>query len=204
MKKYQIAICLVLGMAGMMKVQAQQDQLRVNINYNAGIPAGSFRSDAVNNTSYRGWTGSIMYGITDKLSVGLGTGYQDFYQKYPRNMYKLSDGSDISAVLTNSIQTVPVMAAAQYNFMPHSVIQPYVGVGAGGNFIMFRQYIGEFENSRSSFGFALRPEAGINIPVSPRFGFNINGAYNYMPYNKDGINNLNSWGVGAGIKFTLQ
>ncbi|MFT3825246.1 MAG: OmpW family outer membrane protein [Chitinophagaceae bacterium] len=205
MKTYQAIIFLVMGIAGAITTNAQEaGEVRVNLNYAVGIPAGSFSSDAVNKTSYRGWTGNILYGINDKISVGLGLGYQDFYQKYPRNVYKLSDGSDVSGVLSNSIQTVPVLASVQYNFLPHHAIQPYAGVGVGGNLIMFRQYIGEFESSRNSIGFAVRPEAGINIPVSPRFGFNVNGMYNYMPYNKDGINNLSSWGVGAGIRFSLQ
>ena len=183
---------------------AQRGSLRLNINYTVASPVGSFK-DYVDESSWRGWTVNLLYGINEKISVGLGLGFHDFYQKFPRALYSLQEGGDISAVLSNSLQTIPVMAAVQYNFLPSARVQPYVGAGIGGNFIMYNQYIGEFSNSRSDFGFAVRPEAGVYIPIGRRdFGVNINGVYNYMPYKKNGLENINSWGVGAGIRFPLR
>jgi outer membrane protein W len=185
--------------------RAQERTLQFDINYAAGIPSGSFKSDAVDKASFRGWTANLLYNITDKISVGLGTGFQDFYQKYPRAVYKL-DGGEVSAVLTNSIQTIPILAEFQYRFLPGNIIQPYVGVGVGGNMIVFDQYLGEFDNSKSSFKFAARPEAGVFIPFRKDgpAGIHVFGAYNYMPYKEDGVDNLNNWGAGVGVKFPLR
>lgn len=195
----------MLLLAGLsMTARAQEGTLRLNVNYSMASPTGSFK-DYVQEKSWRGWTANLLYGITDQLSVGLGLGFHDFYQKYPRQVYELEEGGEISTVLTNSLQTIPVLASVQYNFLPEAAVQPYAGAGIGGNFILYNQHLGEFSNSQSHFGFALRPEAGIYIPIGKRnFGVNINGIYNYMPYNKNGLDNINSWGIGAGIRIPLR
>lgn len=186
--------------------RAQERILQLDLNYAVGIPGGSFKSDAIEKTSTRGWTANLMYNVSNNWSVGLGFGFQDFYQKYPRGVYKLAEGGEVSAVLTNSIQTIPVLAQVQYRFLPGKTIQPYVGVGVGGNMVVFDQYLGEFDNGKSSFKFAARPEAGLFIPFRPEgpAGIHVFGAYNYMPYNANGVDNLNNWGAGVGVKFPIR
>jgi hypothetical protein len=185
--------------------KAQERRLQLDLNYAVGIPGGSFKSDAIENTSTRGWTANLLYNITPNISVGVGTGFQDFYQKYPRAVYKLNEGGEVSAVLTNSIQTIPILAQFQYRLLPGKTVQPYVGVGVGGNMVIYDQYLGEFDNSKSSFKFAARPEVGLFVPFRKEgpAGIHLFGAYNYMPYKMDGIENLNNWGAGVGIKFPL-
>lgn len=186
--------------------KAQERTLQLDLNYSIGIPGGSFKTDAVDKTSFRGWNANLLYNITNNISIGIGTGFQDFYQKYPRAVYKLAEGGDVSAVLTNSIQTVPILAEVQYRFLPGKTVQPYVGVGVGGNMIMFDQYLGEFDNSRSDFKFAARPEVGLFVPFRPNgpTGIHVFGAYNYMPYKENGVDNLSNWGAGIGVKFALH
>jgi opacity protein-like surface antigen len=184
--------------------KAQERRLQLDLNYAVGIPGNSFKNDAIEKTSARGWTANLLYNINPHISVGVGTGFQDFYQKYPRAVYKVN-GGDVSAVLTNSIQTVPILAQFQYRLLPGKTVQPYVGVGVGGNIIMYDQYLGEFDNSKSSFKFAARPEAGLFVPFRKDgpAGIHLFGAYNYMPYKMDGVENLSNWGAGIGVKFPL-
>ncbi|OQP47763.1 hypothetical protein A4H97_30840 [Niastella yeongjuensis] len=184
--------------------KAQEGRLQLDLNYAVGIPGSSFKSDAIEKTSTRGWTANLLYNITSNISVGVGTGFQDFYQKYPRSVYKM-DGGEVSAVLTNSIQTVPLLAEFQYRFLPGKTVQPYVGVGVGGNIVTYDQYLGEFDNSKSSFKFAARPEVGLFVPFRKDgpAGIHLFGAYNYLPYKMDGVDNLNNWGAGLGVKFPL-
>jgi opacity protein-like surface antigen len=201
-----LLIISLLFFAAPFNASAQERELQLDINYAIGIPGGSFKSDAVDKTSFRGWTANLMYNITDKISIGVGTGFQDFYQKYPRDVYKLNEGGEVSAVLTNSIQTIPILAQFQYRLLPGKMVQPYVGVGVGGNMVVFDQYLGEFENSKSDFKFAARPEVGLYIPFRKDgpAGIHIFGAYNYMPYKENGIDDLSNWGAGVGVKFPLR
>src|SRR5689334_22858901 len=87
--------------------QAQKGETKFSISYNVALPMGDFQN-VVSSTSYRGFNGSILHGVSDKVSVGFASGFQDFYQKTDRQTYHFSDGSDISAVVTNTIQTIPL------------------------------------------------------------------------------------------------
>jgi hypothetical protein len=205
MKKIQyIATALLLFSSD--AVFAQDNGLSLKINYGIGVPVGSFKN-VISNTSYRGFGAELLYRINNAVSVGLETGSQDFYQKSPRQLYKANDGSDISAVLSNSIQAVPIMLRGQYNFLAGKAVQPYVALAAGGNIIRFNQYAGEFSNDgKTKFGFAARPEAGVYIPVGryKRAGFSAGAGYNFMPFNYAGISNLNNISARVGISFPLD
>lgn len=202
---YRIIAVLIAGLFTVGAVQAQEGRLHLNINYSINTPTGDFKN-FVNKTSYRSWAASLLFGINDKLSVGFGTGFQDFYQKYPRQVYKLEGGGDISAVLSNSVQAIPLLAQVQYNFTPEARVQPYVGVGVGGNLILYRQYLGEFGSSKNKFGFAARPEAGVFVPFRKGgpAGITLRADYNYMPVSYNDLQGMDNWGAGIGVKFPIQ
>lgn len=182
-----------------------QHRVVMNINYSVNIPTGSF-ADYIGNTSFRGWNANISYRLNEKLSIGGTTGFQDFYQKNERALYKDTEGSDISAVVTNSIQTIPLLATVRYALTTGGSIQPYVAAGVGANFIMHSQFLGQFANDYNKLGFAARPEVGVFIPIRKEgeSGINIAGSFNYMPYSQGELKNLNSWGISVGGKFPLR
>lgn len=182
-----------------------QNLVKVNVSYSINIPAGNFR-EYIRQTSFRGYNASITYSINRKLAIGATTGFQDFYQKNPRAVYKYPDGTAISAVVSNSIQTIPILATMQYTFLPEQPIQPYGALGIGGNFIMHSQYHGQFGINRNKFGLAVRPEIGLFIPIKKygESGVNIAGAYNFMPYKEGDVKSLNSWGISVGAKFPVR
>jgi opacity protein-like surface antigen len=184
---------------------AQKGLTKLDIGYNIALPQGSFK-DIVGNTSYRGFEAAVLYGLNDRFSLGVGTGFQDFYQKNPRQVYKLSDGSDISAVLTHSVQTIPLLAQMKYSFTPGAVVQPYAALGIGGNLISYSQLFGEFGDQQTKFGFAARPELGLAIPFKKggESGFRLGASYNIMPFKEIGFTNLNSIGVHAGVTIPLR
>ncbi|HMF72617.1 MAG TPA: outer membrane beta-barrel protein [Flavitalea sp.] len=206
MKKIQ-RLCLmavtVLLFAGL---DASAQRIKLNINYGVGIPASANFKDYVSNTSFRGWNANLLYDVNDQLALGLGIGSQSFYQRYPRAIYKTVEGSDISAVMTNTVTSMPIMVQGQFNLLPEATVQPYVGLGVGGNLVLYNQYLGEFGGSSSKFGFAARPEAGVYIPVGryKESSIVIGGAYNYLPIKEDNLKNLNNIGLYAGFKFPLR
>ena len=184
--------------------EAQQGETKLSINYNVALPMGDFKN-VVSSSSFRGFNASILHGVSDKLSVGLAAGFQDFYQKYPRELYHFSDGSDVSAVVSYTIQTIPVLAQVKYSFNPESAIQPYAAIGVGGNLVAYNRLFGEFGDQRTKFGFAARPEAGLFIPFRNRIsGFGIGASYNIMPFKEGDFKNLNNVGIHAGFSFPLR
>ncbi|MBN8862033.1 MAG: outer membrane beta-barrel protein [Sphingobacteriales bacterium] len=194
-----IALFLVAGL------QAQQGELKMQINISGAIPGSSLK-DLTNNASLRGGEMGLLYGVSDKLSVGLQVAYQDFYEKFPRAIYKLDDGSDISAVLTNSVQVIPILATVRYEFTPEARLRPYVAAGLGGGLSFYKQYLGEYPSSANKFGFAARPEAGVYLPFKPQSpsGLQLGVYYNYMSYNKYGIKDLSYMGAKLGVVFPLR
>ena len=208
MKKIQYIIIIIgfILLPGIKSV-AQDHELTLKLNYSVAIPTGSFKTDIINKTSYSGFGGELMYHINSNIAAGIETGWQNFYQKYPRQLYKTSDGTDISAVLSNTVASTPILLKGQYNFLAGNIIQPYVALAAGLNLISFNQYLGEFTSDRKTkAGFAARPEAGIYIPFgrTSSAGFSLGAGYNYMPFNYNGIDNLNNITVRAGVSFPLR
>jgi opacity protein-like surface antigen len=202
MKTIKSILFMMVALISFHAVQAQKGITKLGVNYSVGIPTGDFKN-VISNQSYRGWGIDILHGVNDKLQVGIGVGFQDFYQKNDRQVYHYGDGQDISAVLTHSIQTVPILAKARYTLADGN-IKPYVGLGAGGNLVMFREMLGEFGETESFFKFALKPEIGVQIPIAKGAGLHVGAAYNYLPFNKYDIKNFNNISVSAGLSIPLR
>lgn len=183
---------------------SQERALTMNLQYSYAKPVGNF-NDFMGKSSPRGWNASILYGIKENAGIGLFIGFQDFYEAHPRRVYTTTDNSTISAVMINSIQTIPVLAKFQYRFAGN-VVQPFVAIGAGANLITYRQYLGEFPSTQNKVSWAARPEAGIHIPVgrNGETAITIGAAYNYMPAKVGDVDNFNNVSLNAGIKFALR
>ena len=182
-----------------------QNYLDVTVGYGVNFPTGSFKS-YVTHPAYKGFNASLAYPLNDQLTLGLSFGYNDYYQKYPRQTYDDGKGTTVSAVVSNSIQQIPVLATANYTLMKKGFIRPYVEGGAGVNFATFDQYLGEFDSPHSKANWALKGGAGFFIPLSSYAptAIKIGASYNYAPFNSDGVKNLDTWGVEAGIRFAIH
>ena len=198
---------LIIGAITVMACSAAhaQNALQMSIDYNVNIPTGSFK-DYVTHPAYKGFTAGLAYPVNDQLSLGISIGYNDYYQKYDRQVYNQGKGSDISAVVSNSIQQMPLLITANYALVKEGFIRPYIGAGAGLNFVSFDQYLGEFDDPHSMTKLAVRGEAGFFIPLSnySSTALKIGASYNYSPFNTYGVNNLDTWGIQAGIRFPLK
>lgn len=204
MKSNKMFFSLIVFLFSAIIVKAQKGENNFNISYSAAFPTGSFKN-IVSDNSFRGFNASILHGVSDKVSVGFATGFQDFYQRYPRQLYKLSDGSDLSAVVTYSIQTIPILAKMKYSFRPGGAIQPYAAIGAGANLIAYDRLFGEFGNKQAKIGFAALPELGLQIPITKSGAcFIIGASYNIMPFKQDDLKNLNNISVHAGFSIPMR
>ncbi|HEY6977859.1 MAG TPA: hypothetical protein VH396_16280 [Chitinophagaceae bacterium] len=208
MKKTIGLFSIIIISSALLHVNAQKGEWKLNLNYNYSLPLGSFKNDIISNNSPRGFSGDFMYGINDRFSAGLYGGYQDFYQKYSRDLYQTGNHEVTSAVLSNSIQTMPILAKGK--FMPlgarHAPVQPYLSVGAGISIINFSQYLGEFGGTSTNAGFTAQGGAGVMIPFG-RYslsGLSLGADYNYIAFNRYGYNNLGNLGLHAGVYFPLR
>jgi len=206
--KYFGVLALLMIITSVSANAQQKGILKLDLNYNYSIPSGAFKNDIISNASPRGVTGALMYGINNKWSAGLQFGYQDYYQKYPRAIYKTGNNEETSAVLTNSVQTLPLIAKATFKPLggTSSFVQPYISAGAGISMIDFKQYLGAFGSSATSGSFTAQAGAGIMVPFSKggASGFSLGADYNYVSYNKFDYSNMNNLSLRAGIHFPLR
>lgn len=186
-----------------------QERTTMGIQYQYGLPMGEFKNSLIKEGSPRGASIDIQYAINPQWRIGGGLSYQDFYQKNPRQTYKMSDGSDISAVVTNSIQSTALMAKG--SFLPlgadSSRLQPYISLGAGANLVQNSQLLGEFASSDDvGVRFAAQGGAGVQYAVGAKkqTALTLGAVYNYMPVNLEGIKNINNLAVQAGVRFILR
>ncbi|HEY0679099.1 MAG TPA: hypothetical protein VGD17_12480 [Chitinophagaceae bacterium] len=204
MKCLKITMLLQLILMLNMAANAQQGQFRADLNYTVGLPFGNLKNLS-EKTSWRGGEIAFMYGLTDKASIGLQIGMQDFYQKFPRTVIHQS-GTDISAVVSNSIQVMPILLKGSMNLKQMGAVLPYVSLAAGGNFIQYRKFYGEFTDSRYTFGFAAQPSVGVHIPFgrTNAVAFHLAAGYNFMPFSYNDADGLSHGVIKAGISVPLQ
>lgn len=201
-------ICALLLSVALLPASAQE-RTTMGIQYQYGLPMGDFKNTLIKDGSPRGASIDIQYAINPRWRIGGAVGYQDFYQKNPRQTYKMSDGSDISAVVTNSLQTTALLAKA--SFLPlgadSSRLQPYISLGAGANMVQYNQLLGEFASSDDVWvRFAAQGGAGIQYAVGGKgqTALSLGVVYNYMPLNGAGVKNINNLAVQAGVRFALR
>lgn len=186
---------------------AQRGDLKIDLKYNYSLPVSGFNKDLISNSSPRGFEGAIMYQFNNHFTGGLDFGYQDYYQKYPRKTYSTSKTENISAVMTNSIQTTPIMIKAQWAPLENTTfIKPYLSLGAGANLVNFDQYLGQFASSGTSVNFIGQAGLGVNIPFDKagNYAFTLGSNYNYAPYKKYGYKDLSSINFQAGFSIKMK
>ena len=192
----------------MITVQAStaQQEIQFSVNYNAASPLESSLRDYVNKTSFRGLQESLLLGINNHFRAGIQSSFNNFYQKKERQVYKSTDGSELSAVLSNTLQTVPIFVKGEYSFLNKGFFKPYVGVGTGINFVSYNQFVGSFEYDKHYVKTAFIGDIWLLFPFPGKsyYGFRISTSYDLMPFNEEGIKNLNSWNVQTGFTVTIK
>lgn len=199
---------MVMLVLGVVVTTHAQERTTMGVQYQYSLPMGSFKN-FIEEGSPRGLSVDILHAFNPRWRVGAGFSYQDFYQKNPRSLYKMEDGSDISAVVSNSVQATALMAKAM--FLPlgadSSRLQPYISLGAGANMAQYAQLLGEFSNGDDVWiRFAAQGGAGIKYAVGAkrRTALTLGAVYNYMPLNQASLKHMNNIGIQAGVRFVLR
>lgn len=213
-----VVVGCALFLVGMQAVQAQREgDLMLSLNYQAGLPLGSFKNTMVDKSSWLGYGGDVMYHVNDHWGVGLAMAYQSYYEKTPRKVYNIGNTAQ-SMVLSNSVGISPILLKARYYPLgkTNSYVQPYLSAGAGLGVVDFEQYQGMYGSSQTTGRFMAQGGLGLNIPFGKltSAGFHIGADYNYVNYNSTfygasgqadvKVKALNSVSIYAGVHFPLR
>lgn len=123
-------------------------------------------NDFVTKPSFRGLGFEYRNMVKPNIGVGFGIGYNFFYEEKNYDTYT-DDNASISGKQYRYLHNIPLMAAVDYYFKPKTKINPFVGLGIGGNYVFQRIEMGVFLADDEAFQFALRPEAGVIFAAGP-------------------------------------
>lgn len=169
-----------------------------------GVPVGDMNDQFISKTSTRGFAMEYRYMLNGPVSVGGGFSWQGFYEKFDRNTYEL-DGGAITSTRFNYLYTFPLFVNFHYYPLKNNYIYPFIGLNAAMVSIDKQDQIGQYYVQDKSWQFALQPEIGALIQMSPGsgFGFVVKAKYNHMFYNEGKFNNLShiDFHIGAAFVF---
>lgn len=155
---------------------SQREQWYGALTYSVSIPSGDTKT-FVDEISWRGVGLDYRYLIDRKYSVGLFLGWNVFYERTDKTT-EVEKGA-ITGTSDRYINAFPIMANIFYYFGKRKSIRPYVGLNAGGYYMLQRFEIGVAAWQEDQWQWGIAPEAGVVIPVERDFGIMLNGKYNY-------------------------
>ena len=211
MKNILIVCISFLLFSSTANAQAQRGQKALNVWYNYAMPFGDLKNYFSPNGSPRAATVEMMWHLNPALQLGISGGFVNFYEKRPRTVYTLENGSEVSAVLSDNIQVIPIMLSGVYYPMASGqgevkTIQPFVQLGAGVALLDHQRYLGQFTSASMSKGrFGAKAGAGLKVPFGSfkQHGILAGVHYNYTGFNSLNVKSLNYLTGGIGVSFGL-
>ncbi len=178
----------------------------INVDWQMNVPLGdSFASKA------SGWGMNFEggYYVTPTVAIGPFVSYQTNLEKIDRRTLDLGDGSALTTNQKHALFQLPFGITGRYACRRYldSVVQPYVGLKLGASYAEISSYYYVIKQYKRSWGFFLSPEIGMSIfpRAARRFGFHAALYYSYATNDANvltySVNNLNNFGLRAGISF---
>lgn len=139
----------------------------------------------------------------DKFWVGGELGWAVYKEYFPYTTYT-NGVQSISTDLYNYAYTYSLSVNLDYFFLPmEKIVNPYAGLGIGAAYDKFAQYYNVYGSSATSWGFLVRPEAGVLIGFKENSSWRVKAAFHYdysTNTNSDfGYKNFNSMGFQVGL-----
>lgn len=173
--KYVLIIIFVLVVFIPSESNAQYGN-EVYLSYNLGVPLSDSK-DYVPTVSYIGAELNLKRFVKPNLSLSLSFGWNVFY-KETSEILSLPN-ADISGKQNRYINTLPMLAGAQYYFKGSQSMTPYIGANLGAMYLSRRLQIGVYDLTETSWHFSVQPELGMVFSLNPYSDLILGVAYNY-------------------------
>jgi len=168
-------------------------------------PLGDMRN-FIEKSTYRGFSASASWFVSERITVGLNIQWTGFYQKDERYTWTF-DGAAITATAWKEFYMWPLYANARYYFLDEDEARllPYAGLNMGVAYIDQNAKVGTYEFQDKSWKFALAPEVGTRLPMGLErsWGFNFLIRYQMAFYNKNDIDLLQFLNYSIGVYWKI-
>ncbi|MCG6915354.1 outer membrane beta-barrel protein [bacterium BMS3Abin03] len=159
--------------------QGYAQQMYTVGTYQISLPLGDTK-EYTGNTSFRGIGFDFRYSVKKATTVGLSLGWNVFYERIRKTSeIKTEHPGSITGTQDRFLNAFPIMANVHYYFGEKRGIRPYIGLNAGGYYMLQRFEIGIISLKEDRWDWGIAPEAGIVFPVDEGYAIIINGKYNY-------------------------
>jgi len=206
MKKYSLIVSfliasIILLTGGNLYAQKWFTALSYEISFASGDT-----KNYTDETSFRGLGLDLRTPVEKNISAGLFFGWHVFYQRVHKTVeLEPTVPGAITGTQDRSVNSFPIMANVHYYFGERGDIRPFVGLNAGGFFMLQRFEIGisALQNDQWQWGFA--PEVGVLVPVERDVFFFISSKFNYGFTGEDVFErdiNHSYWNISAGFAWS--
>ena len=200
---FKVVALAAIAIAFAMPAKAQlSDNGYANIDWQFNDPLSNNFADKAS-----GWGMNFEggYFVTPNLGLGLFLNYHSNHEYIPRETFNLGAG-DVTTDQQHTMFQLPFGLAGRYTFDRGSAFQPYVGLKVGPQYAEIKSTFNVYEANKSTWGFYVSPEIGINIyPWAYGPGLHVAAYYSYgtnkgdlFTYSVDGLSNF---GLRLGIAF---
>ena len=179
------------------------------ISYGMAVPLGDIK-DFISKTSFKGASFDAQIFVADNVAVGLNVGWSQLYGDVVNStFYDPSNGFAMNAYNYKYVDFVPMRATAFYHLNPDGIVQPYLGIGIGTNYMQQHIVIQELDYYSHQWGFLLAPEVGtfIRFGQNSNIGAHISASYlwstNKFDFNNKSYKNFQALQVNVGLSFML-
>jgi len=173
---FLVTVCFLIPLS---QGFAQRDTWFGAATYQVSFPVGDTK-EFTDATSFLGFGLDFRYTVQKSTTVGMAFGWNIFHERTTRTAELATENpGTITGTQDRYLNAFPIMANVHYYFGERKGIRPYVGLNAGGYYMLQRFAIGivSLQNDRWEWGIA--PEAGVIIPVDRELAIMVNGKYNY-------------------------
>lgn len=150
-------------------------QSSFSIQYALGF--GGSINDYITSTSIRGATFEYKLYPSPNVSIGIDAGWNHFYERRAYDTYTAGTLS-LSGVQYRYANAVPIFATTSFYLKPGEKVNPYLGLGIGTVFMSRYIDMGQFRVTEEDWHFALKPEAGVLVNLSPDMDLVLGLRYN--------------------------
>jgi len=174
-------------------------QSKSNLHYSIGIPMGDTK-DFISKTSWRGVLFEYEKLIQPNIGVGFQFGWNTFYEAKPRGTYIIENGA-ITSNQYRYLNSIPLQVTGKYYFTgDDSNVRPFIGLGAGTNYMEQRNDNGLFSAVDKGWVMALTPKAGVLFPFSYSASLSVSLDYN-MTFETSKVPQQSWLGINVGFSW---
>jgi len=147
-------------------VRPQREQASIFGGYEIGLPTGDL-DDFIGEPSYKGFEFGSLYPVAGGLHLGVFFNYHLFEEDLGRTTTPTRNGA-VTATLYRFARSWTLGGAARYYVgRPEAFVRPFAGVRIGVNFVTAATLVSDLSFYETPIGFALAPEAGLTLRVTP-------------------------------------